>query len=130
MGQIQTHFGILLPTREAIMSGRADPTGLFNIAERAEADLRELLAVPSNYKVLFLQGGASLQFSMVPMNLMAPGATADYIDTGSWAEKAIKEKSKADIKHFVSLLGDKFTSAKPEQQKEMQKQIEEMSKHQ
>ena len=44
--------------------------------------------------MLFLQGGASLQFSMVPMNLLTPGATADYIDTGSWADKAIKEAKK------------------------------------
>jgi phosphoserine aminotransferase len=61
------------------------------ILAQAEADIRALAAIPSNYKVLFLQGGASLQFSMVPMNLLASGATADYIDSGSWAEKAIKE---------------------------------------
>src|SRR6266511_4483716 len=62
-----------------------------SILARADADIRSLAAVPSNYKVLFLQGGASLQFSMVPMNLLTAGATADYIDSGSWAEKAIKE---------------------------------------
>jgi phosphoserine aminotransferase len=61
------------------------------ILAQAEADIRTLAAIPSNYKVLFLQGGASLQFSMVPMNLLTLGATADYIDSGSWAEKAIKE---------------------------------------
>ena len=61
------------------------------ILEKAEADIRSLASIPANYKVLFLQGGASLQFSMVPMNMLTPGATADYIDTGSWAEKAIKE---------------------------------------
>ena len=57
----------------------------------AISSLRELAGVPSNYRILFLQGGASLQFSMVPMNLLQPGATADYIDTGTWADKAIKE---------------------------------------
>jgi phosphoserine aminotransferase len=62
-----------------------------SILAQAEADIRALAGIPSNYKVLFLQGGASLQFSMVPMNLLTPGATADYIDSGSWAEKAIKE---------------------------------------
>ena len=62
-----------------------------SILAQAEADIRTLAGIPSNYKVLFLQGGASLQFSMVPMNLLTPGATADYIDSGSWAEKAIKE---------------------------------------
>jgi phosphoserine aminotransferase len=65
-----------------------------SILAAAEADIRTLGHVPSNYKVLFLQGGASMQFSMVPMNLLTPGATADYIDSGSWAEKAIKEAKK------------------------------------
>jgi phosphoserine aminotransferase len=62
-----------------------------SILAQAEADIRALAGIPANYRILFLQGGASLQFSMVPMNLLAPGATADYIDSGSWAEKAIKE---------------------------------------
>ena len=61
------------------------------VIAKAEADLRELAGIPANYKVLFLQGGASLQFSMVPLNLLTAGATADYIMTGSWAEKAAKE---------------------------------------
>ena len=65
-----------------------------SILQQAEADIRSLANIPSNYKVLFLQGGASLQFSMVPMNLLMPGATADYIDAGSWGEKAIKEAKK------------------------------------
>src|SRR5215831_9427473 len=65
-----------------------------SILQQAEADIRRLADVPSNYKVLFLQGGASLQFSMVPMNLLTPGATADYVDAGSWGEKAIKEAKK------------------------------------
>ena len=57
----------------------------------AVAGLRELAGVPANYRVLFLQGGASLQFSMVPMNLLKAGTTADYVDTGSWADKAVKD---------------------------------------
>jgi len=61
------------------------------ILAKAEQDLRTLGGVPSNYKVLFLQGGASLQFSMVPLNLLTPGGTADYIVTGGWAQKAVKE---------------------------------------
>src|SRR5499427_3159984 len=64
------------------------------ILAQAEADIRTLANIPSNYRVLFLQGGASLQFSMVPMNLLLPGMTADYIDGGSWADKAIKEAKK------------------------------------
>jgi phosphoserine aminotransferase len=61
------------------------------IAEQAESDLRELLIIPENYKVLFLQGGASSQFAMVPMNLMGSKGKADYINTGSWSKKAIAE---------------------------------------
>jgi phosphoserine aminotransferase len=64
------------------------------IINEAEADLRRLLAIPENYKVLFLQGGASLQFSMVPMNLLPKGGSADYLLTGSWGEGAIKEAKK------------------------------------
>ncbi|MCB2263202.1 MAG: 3-phosphoserine/phosphohydroxythreonine transaminase [Candidatus Thiosymbion ectosymbiont of Robbea hypermnestra] len=62
-----------------------------SIAEQAEADLRELLAIPENYRVLFLQGGASSQFAMVPMNLLRGGDKADYLNTGSWSKKAIAE---------------------------------------
>jgi len=65
-----------------------------SILARAEADVRAIAGVPSSYKVLFLQGGASTQFSMVPMNLLTAGATADYIDSGSWGDKAVKEAKK------------------------------------
>jgi phosphoserine aminotransferase len=61
------------------------------IIGKAEADIRRLAGVPDDYRVLFLQGGASLQFSMVPLNLLASGGTADYLMTGSWADKAAKE---------------------------------------
>ena len=60
-----------------------------SIAAQAEADLRELLKVPDNYKVLFLQGGASSQFAMVPMNLLQGKKSADYLNTGSWSKKSI-----------------------------------------
>src|SRR5947199_791388 len=73
-----------------------------SILEQAEADIRTLGSVPSNYRVLFLQGGASLQFSMVPMNLIDPDSGADYIDTGSWAEKAIKEAAKVGAVHVAA----------------------------
>jgi len=62
-----------------------------SIAEQAEADLRELLAIPSDYHVLFLQGGATSQFAMVPMNLLRGRQRADYINTGAWSKKAIGE---------------------------------------
>ncbi len=61
------------------------------VAAEAESLLRELMAIPDNYKVLFLQGGASTQFAMVPMNLLQPGQKATYLNTGTWAKKAIKE---------------------------------------
>lgn len=64
------------------------------IVAETQADLRELLAIPDNYKILFLQGGASLQFAMVPMNFRPAGASADYIVTGTWSKKAIKEAKK------------------------------------
>ncbi len=64
------------------------------IIQTAEADLRELLVIPANYKVMFLQGGASLQFAMLPMNLRPAGASADYILTGSWGKKAFDEAVK------------------------------------
>src|SRR4030066_1626410 len=61
------------------------------IAEKAEADLRELMNIPASYKVLFLQGGASAQFAMVPMNLLRGKKSADIINTDDWSKKAIKE---------------------------------------
>ena len=61
------------------------------IAAEAEKDLRELLAIPAGYKVLFLQGGATLQFAQVPMNLLHGKGKADYVVTGEWSKKAIKE---------------------------------------
>ncbi|HSG01160.1 MAG TPA: 3-phosphoserine/phosphohydroxythreonine transaminase [Vicinamibacterales bacterium] len=71
------------------------------IIKQAEADLREVGKVPDGYKVLFLQGGASLQFSMVPMNLLTAGATADYIITGDWSKKALKEARKVGATHVA-----------------------------
>jgi phosphoserine aminotransferase len=65
-----------------------------DILNRAIEDMRALANIPANYKVLMLQGGASLQFSMVPLNLLGAGQTADYIDTGTWADKAVKEAKK------------------------------------
>lgn len=65
-----------------------------SIAEKAESDFRELMGIPENYKVLFLQSGASSQFAMVPMNLLRGKQDADYIYTGQWSQKAIKEAKK------------------------------------
>ena len=87
-----------------------------SIAARAEADLREIMAIPDNYKVLFLQGGASSQFAMVPLNLLRSGK-ADYILTGSWGKKAIAEARRyceVNIAADASVGSGKFTFA-PEQ---------------
>jgi phosphoserine aminotransferase len=84
-----------------------------SIAAEAESDLRELMAVPTNYKVLFLQGGASSQFAMIPMNLIGRTGKADYFRTGSWSKKAIAEAKRfGDIRVAVDAEADgKFTSA-------------------
>jgi phosphoserine aminotransferase len=83
-----------------------------SIAAAAEADLRELLAIPANYKVLFLQGGATSQFAMVPMNLLRGKTGADYVHTGEWAKKAIGEARKFCAVNIAASSEDrKFTYA-------------------
>jgi phosphoserine aminotransferase len=79
------------------------------IIEGCEADLRTLGKIPENYRVLFLQGGASLQFSMVPMNLLPEGGSADYIVTGVWSEKAVKEAKRVGaVKIAGTTASEKF----------------------
>jgi len=72
----------------------------------AEAGLRELLGIPTNYHVLFLQGGASLQFSMIPMNFLPADGSADYVLTGSWGKKAIKEAKKSGAVNVAATMAD------------------------
>ena len=76
------------------------------IIGRAESGLRELLGLPENYHVLFLQGGASLQFSMIPMNLLPKGGSADYIVTGSWGKKAVKEAKREGNVNIAATTAD------------------------
>ena len=85
------------------------------IAAEAEADLREIIGIPANYKVLFLQGGASTQFSMIPMNLLRGKSSADYLNTGEWSKKAIKEAQKYCSVNVVASSEDKNFSYAPEQ---------------
>lgn len=81
-----------------------------DILARTEADLRALGGVPATHKMLFLQGGASLQFSMVPLNLLTAGAVADYIITGVWAQKALKEAQRVGtINVAASTEAEQFT---------------------
>lgn len=84
-----------------------------SIIQEAEADLRELLQIPDNYKVLFLQGGASQQFAMIPMNLMK-NRVADYIVTGQWAKKAWKEAQKYGKANKIASSEDKTFSYIPD----------------
>jgi len=83
-----------------------------SIAEKATNDLRELMAIPEDYEILFLQGGASSQFAMVPMNLLRGKTKADYINTGAWSKKAIAEAKKyCDVNLAATTESDGFTSA-------------------
>jgi phosphoserine aminotransferase len=84
------------------------------VAAAAESDLRELLAVPPNYKVLFLQGGASAQFSLVPMNLAAANSTADYINTGHWSHRALTEAGRYCRVHVAGDAGGAYTRVPPQ----------------
>ena len=80
------------------------------IIQGCEADIRALAGIPDTYRVLFLQGGASLQFSMVPMNLLPAGGSADYIITGAWSQKAAKEaKAVGTVRIAASTEADKFS---------------------
>jgi phosphoserine aminotransferase len=83
------------------------------IAEAAEADLRELLAVPKNYKVLFLQGGATAQFAGVPLNLTTPDSVVDYVNTGAWSKKAIGEAKHYAKVNVAADAGEPYTSIPP-----------------
>jgi phosphoserine aminotransferase len=92
------------------------------IIQTAEADLRDLMGIPQNYKVLFLQGGASLQFAMIPMNLRPAGASADYIVTGAWSRAALKDAQKlgntrvvfnGESENFTRLPNDEEMSFDP-----------------
>jgi len=92
---------VLLQVREELLDWHGAGCGVMEmshrgkeftgIAQQAEADLRELMGIPANYKVLFLQGGATQQFAQIPMNLLPAGRSADYVVNGSWSQKAFKE---------------------------------------
>src|SRR6202140_1076994 len=89
-------------------------TAFMQVAAEAEADLRDLLSMPRNYRVLFVQGGASAQFSLVPLNLAAPQSTVDYIDTGHWSRKAIAEAARYCTVHVAGDAGPPSLRAPPQ----------------
>lgn len=76
------------------------------IVARADSGLRQLLGIPDNYSVLFLQGGASLQFSMIPINFLPAEGSADYIITGSWGKKALKEAKRSGVANVAANMAD------------------------
>jgi phosphoserine aminotransferase len=81
------------------------------VADEAEADLRELMTIPSNYKVLFMQGGATAQFSLVPLNLASPQTTTDYVNTGHWSHKAIAEARRYTQVRIAADAGGQYLRA-------------------
>jgi phosphoserine aminotransferase len=87
------------------------------VAAQAEADLRALMSIPPDYQVLFMQGGASAQFSLVPMNLSPPNSTADYINTGHWSQRGIAEAARYCEVHVAADAGGNYSRVPP--QKEM-----------
>jgi len=84
------------------------------VAAEAEADLRELLGIPKSYKVLFMQGGASAQFSIIPLNLTGSDSSTDYIDTGHWSRKAIHEARRYCTVKIAADAGGDYTTVPPQ----------------
>src|SRR5450631_230772 len=83
-------------------------------AAEAEADLRDLLAIPPNYRILFMQGGAAAQFSLVPLNLASPQSTVDSVDTGHWSQRAIAEAGRYCKVHIACDAGGDYTRVPPQ----------------
>ncbi len=113
--QAQSELLALPGTGMSVMEISHRSTAFDEIIGSAERGLRELLGVPDNYHVLFLQGGASLQFSMIPMNLLTEGASADYIITGSWGKKALKEAKKEGAASVAADMADSRYTRVPAQ---------------
>ncbi len=116
---------VLLRARDELLNWRGEGASVMElshrgkafvaVAEKADADIRELLAVPDNYKVLFLQGGASGQFAAVPLNLLGGKGRADYVNTGAWSKKAIAEaKRYGTVNVVASDEANGFTGIPPQ----------------
>lgn len=102
-------------TGQSVMEMSHRSKAFIDIHARAEADLRELLAIPKNYKVLFLQGGAAAQFALIPMNILGDRKSADYIYTGQWSKKAISEAKKFCKVNVAASSEDQNFSYAPKQ---------------
>jgi phosphoserine aminotransferase len=115
---------VLEQAREELLDWRQSGSSVMEISHRspafeqaaaeAEADLRDLLSIPRNYKVLFMQGGAAAQFSLVPLNLAAPQSTVDYINTGHWSLRAIAEAGRYCKVQIACDAGGKYTRVPPQ----------------
>jgi phosphoserine aminotransferase len=90
-------------------------TDFMSIAQKAQSDLRALLGIPARYEVLFLQGGAQGQNAAVPLNLLPPGGTADYVDTGHWAQKSIAEAQRYGVVNVAASSADRKYTYIPRQ---------------
>ncbi len=103
MEQAQSEFCDFQNTGSGLMELSHRGPQFSQVIEETESDIRELMNISDDYAVCFVQGGASMQFSMIPMNLMLPGGFAEYADTGTWSAKAIKEgKGFGDVKVIAS----------------------------
>jgi phosphoserine aminotransferase len=89
-------------------------SAFMQVAAEAEQDLRDLMAIPAHYKVLFMQGGASAQFSLLPMNLTNADSTVDYVNTGHWSHKAIEEAQRYCRVHIAGDAGDGYSRVPPQ----------------
>ena len=108
---------VLETVRDNLLNYRGTGLGIMEMSHRgadfegiladAQANLRELLSIPADYAIIFTTGGATNQFSMVPMNLLPKGKTADYLITGTWSEKAFAEGKKFGEVHVASTSKDK-----------------------
>jgi phosphoserine aminotransferase len=86
------------------------------VAAQAESDLRELMSIPANFKVLFMQGGASAQFSLVPLNLSTPQSTVDYVNTGHWSQRGISEAARYCKVHVAGDAGGSYSRVPPQRE--------------
>jgi len=114
MEQAQAEFLDWRGTGMSVMEVSHRSREFIDLAAQSEVDIRELLAIPDNYKVLFLQGGATLQFAAVPLNLAVDGARADYVDTGLWSKMAIEEAERLlQVNVVASSSEQNYTSIPP-----------------
>ena len=115
LGRIRDDIPDWNGTGMSVMEASHRSKAFVDVAEKAEQDLRQLLQIPGEYSVLFPQGGATMQFSMVPLNISAEGDTADFVQTGSWSKKAIDEAGRYCAVNVVADSADQNFTYVPDQ---------------